>query len=213
MENFCHVRCELYITPPIYSSNGIKDIIAIIEINPYASSCACAHVPYPVARIDEHGCHPCLSQRHTHLWTWQCLYRCWYSLEAVFVVASLAHLMGYLDDNKVTLTLLGNVSYTLQEWAVKTYDETYMQGWHLTLSRDVVCLSRPLSPHIINKLRLIAYTWQRMLVLRTFRVMHRMPRPEVCHVQRPDLVSCVAYSCLTGSANFFGLAKMSLVLY
>ena len=55
--------------------------------------------------IAKHGCHLCLSQWHTHLWTWQCLYRCRDSLKAVFVVAALAHLMGYFDNDKVTQAL------------------------------------------------------------------------------------------------------------
>ena len=65
--------------------------------------------------IAKHGCHLCLCQWHTHLWTWHCLYCCRDSLEAVFVVASLAHLVGYLDDAEVTQILFGNISYMPQE--------------------------------------------------------------------------------------------------
>ena len=65
--------------------------------------------------IAKHGCHLCFSQWHTHLWTWQCLYRCGDSREAVFIVAPLAHLVGYLDDAEVTQILFGNISYMPQE--------------------------------------------------------------------------------------------------
>ena len=65
--------------------------------------------------IAEHRCHLCLSQWHTNLRTWQCLYRCRDSLEAVFIIASLTHLVGYLDDAEVTQILFGNISYMPQE--------------------------------------------------------------------------------------------------
>ena len=65
--------------------------------------------------ITEHSCHLCLSQWHTHLWTWQGFYCCRDSLEAVFIIASLAHLVGYLDDAEVTQILFGNISYMPQE--------------------------------------------------------------------------------------------------
>ena len=77
--------------------------------------------------------------------------------------------MCHLDDDEVAQALLRYVSYTLQERAVETYDGTYTQGRHLTLSRDVMCLcrlSRLLTPHVVNEFRLIADTWQRMLSCR-----------------------------------------------
>ena len=92
--------------------------------------------------IAEHGCHLRLGQRHAHLRTRQRLYRGGDCLEAVPVVASLAHLMCHLDDDEVAQTLLRYVSYTFQERAVEAYDGTYTQGWYLTLSRDIMRLSR-----------------------------------------------------------------------
>ncbi len=50
--------------------------------------------------IAKHGCHLCFCKRHTHFWTWQCLNCSRDSLETVFVIASLAHLVCYLGNDK-----------------------------------------------------------------------------------------------------------------